>query len=137
MIKRIDHLGIATDSIEKSSRIYQSLGLQPGRLEEVADQKVKVLFFQVGESRIELLEPTHPDSPISRFLKKRGEGLHHIALTVDDLDLTLQELKGQGFRLVDEQPGEGAEGKRIAFLHPQSTGGVLLELCEDTEGNMS
>jgi methylmalonyl-CoA/ethylmalonyl-CoA epimerase len=137
MIKRIDHLGIVTDSIERSSRIYQSLGLQPGRLEEVGDQKVKVLFFQVGESRIELLEPTHPDSPISRFLRKRGEGLHHIALKVDNLELTLQELKQQGFRLVDEQPREGAEGKRIAFLHPQSTGGVLLELCEDKEGNMS
>ena len=132
--KRIEHLGIAVASIEEASRFYRDvLGLECEGPEEVAEQRVRVVFFQVGEVRIELLEPTGEDSPIARFLAKRGPGLHHVAYLVDDLAGTLVRLKGSGVRLIDEEPRRGAHGMKIAFLHPQATSGVLTELCECVE----
>ena len=131
--RRIDHLGIAVASLEDASRFYRDvLGLACEEPEEIPEQKVRVVFFQVGEVRIELLEPTAEDSPIARFLAKRGPGLHHVAYLVEDLVETLVHLKAAGVRLIDEEPRSGAHGMRIAFVHPQSTSGVLTEFCECT-----
>lgn len=128
---RIDHLGIAVRSIEEASRFYRDgLGLQCTGVEEVPGQKVRVVFFPLGEVRIELLEPTAADSPIARFLEKKGPGLHHVAYLVDDLPATLAALKAAGVRLIDEEPRDGAHNMRIAFAHPKSTGGVLTEFCQ-------
>lgn len=131
MTKKINHIGIAVRSIEAALPLYRDvLGMEYEGSEEVADQKVKVAFLATGESRIELLEPTSPDSPVAKFLEKNGEGIHHIAYEVDDLEATLAELKKQEIRLVDQEPRSGAHGTRIAFLHPKATGGVLTELCQ-------
>lgn len=133
--ERIDHLGIAVASIEDASRFYRDvLSLECDGPEEVSEQKVRVVFFQVGEVRIELLEPTADDSPIARFLAKRGAGLHHVAYVVEDLAGTLARLKAAGVRLIDEEPRFGAHGMKIAFVHPQGTSGVLTELCESSGG---
>ncbi len=127
----IDHLGIAVQSIEQASRVYRDvLGLTSGPAEEIPDQKVRVTFFQVGEVRIELIEPTAEDSPIAKFLDKHGPGLHHIAYRVADLAATLAALKSQGVRLIDDAPRPGAHGRQIAFAHPKSTDGVLTEFCQ-------
>ncbi len=133
--KAINHIGIAVRSIDDHRAYYeQTLGARFDGIEEVGDQKVKVGFFLVGpeghEVRIELLEPTSPDSPISGFLEKKGEGLHHVAYTVDNIQQRLDDLKGAGIRLIDEKPRPGAHHTQIAFLHPKSTGGVLTEICE-------
>jgi len=131
MTKRINHIGVAVKSIEASAPFYRDvLGMHFEGTEVVAEQKVKVAFFSVGESRIELLEPTAEDSPVAKFLEKNGEGTHHIAYEVDDLAATLARLKAVGVRLIDEVPRCGAHGTRIAFLHPKATGGVLTELCQ-------
>ncbi len=131
---RIDHLGIAVHSIAEASVFYLDvLGLPDGGTEEVRDQKVRVAFFEVGEVRVELLEPTAPDSPIARFLQKRGPGLHHVAYRVDDLDATLAAVKAAGVRLIDESPRGGAHGMKIAFVHPQASGGVLTEFCQPAD----
>ena len=131
MLKKISHLGIAVTSIEEALPFYQDvLGMKFEGTEEVAEQKVKVAFFALGESRIELLEPTAPDSPVAKFLDKNGPGLHHVAYEVDNLEHRLAELRTNGVRLVDETPRCGAHATRIAFLHPKSSGGVLTELCE-------
>ena len=128
---RIDHVGIAVQSIADASRFYiDALGLEPLPPEVVADQKVRIVSFQVGEVRVELLEPTGDDSPIARFLAKHGPGLHHVAYRVEDLPATLAELKSAGVRLIDETPRDGAHGMKIAFAHPKSTGGVLTEFCQ-------
>ena len=128
---KIDHIGIATNGIDDAARFYlESLGLQIERVEEVASQKVRVAMLPLGESRVELLEPTSDDSPISKFLAKRGPGIHHIAVRVPDIRASLAELKEKGARLIDEQPRTGAGGCLVAFIHPSSTGGVLLELVE-------
>jgi len=128
---RIDHLGIAVASLEEAGRFYRDvLGLAPDGIEEVPDQKVRVAFFQVGEVRIELIEPTAADSPIAKFLEKKGPGLHHIAYRVADLSATLAVLKAAGIQLIDESPRSGAHGMKIAFAHPKSTGGVLTEFCQ-------
>ncbi|MBN2561182.1 MAG: methylmalonyl-CoA epimerase [Phycisphaerae bacterium] len=128
---RIDHLGIAVRSIDEASRFYRdALGLKCEGAEEIPDQKVRVVFFQVGEVRIELLEPTAADSPIARFLEKKGPGLHHVAYRVEDLPATLAALKAAGVRLIDESPRHGAHGMKIAFAHPASTAGVLTEFCQ-------
>lgn len=128
---KIDHLGIATKEIATALKFWQdALGLQHVDTEEVADQKVRVAMLPIGETRIELLEPTAPDSPISNFLEKRGGGIHHIAIEVRDIRSSLENLRSRGFRLIDEEPRVGAGGCRIAFVHPGSTGGVLLELVE-------
>lgn len=130
-IGKIDHLGIAVHSIEAAMPLYTGmLGLELHEIEEVEDQKVRTAVFPVGESRIELLEPTSPDSPVAKFLEKRGEGIHHVALAVQDVAAALAKLKAEGARLIDEAPRKGAGGAMIAFIHPKSTGGVLLELCQ-------
>lgn len=127
---RIDHIGIAVNSIEEASKVYTALGLTAHGVEEVAEQKVKVAFFPCGDSEIELLESTSPDGPIAKFIEKKGEGIQHIALRVDNLEEALAEMKAKGIRLIDETPRYGAGGAKIAFLHPKSTGGVLIELSE-------
>lgn len=128
----IEHIGIAVKNLEESIAIYEKvLGLKCYSTEEVVDQKVKVAFFLVGNTKIELLESTDPEGPIGAFVEKRGEGLHHIAFTVEGIENTLIHLKNEGVRLIDRQPRKGAEGLSIAFLNPRSTNGVLIELCED------
>lgn len=127
----IDHLGIATESIDRAAPFWSAiLGLPVAGRETIAEQKVTTAFLPVGESELELLEATDPDGAVAKFIAKRGAGLQHLALRVDDLDAALAELKAKGVRLIDEQPRRGAGGTRIAFLHPQSTNGVLLELTE-------
>ena len=127
----IDHLGMAVHCIEEASRLYRDvLGLPSEHIEEIPDQKVRVACFQLGEARIELLEPTAEDSPIANFLDKKGPGLHHVAYRVDDLPATLAALRSAGIRLIDETPRRGAHGMLIAFAHPKSTGGVLMEFCQ-------
>jgi methylmalonyl-CoA/ethylmalonyl-CoA epimerase len=131
MTNKINHIGIAVHSITASLPFYRDvLGMVYEGAEEVAEQKVRVAFLAVGESRIELLEATAPDSPVAKFLEKNGEGTHHIAYEVDDLAAALAALKAQGVRLIDESPRCGAHGTRIAFLHPKASGGVLTELCQ-------
>lgn len=131
---RIHHLGIAVESLEKAVPIFELLlGHPPDSQEEVEDQKVRVAMFRVGESRIELVEATSPESPIARFVEKRGRGIHHLALTVDDLGNTLDDLERRGLRLIDRNPRVGAGGESIAFLHPSSTSNVLIELLEEHE----
>jgi len=131
MTKKINHIGVAVKSIEASAPFYRDvLGMHFEGTETVAEQKVKVAFFSVGESRIELLEPTSDDSPVAKFLEKNGEGTHHVAYEVDDLVATLERLKASGVRLIDEVPRCGAHGTKIAFLHPKASGGVLTELCQ-------
>ncbi len=129
-ILKIDHVGIAVKSLAESAKLYEMLGIQSAGVEEVAEQKVKVSFFPVGESEIELLESTSPDGPIARYIEKNGEGIQHLALRVDNIEAALAELKAKGARLIDEKPRYGAGGARIAFVHPKSTGGILLELSE-------
>jgi len=128
---KIDHIGIATRGIEDAMTFYRdALGLDAIETEEVAEQKVRVAMLPIGESRIELLEATSADSPISRFLEKRGPGIHHIAVQVDDIRSALANLKRNGARLIDDEPRKGAGGGLVAVVHPSSTGGVLLELVE-------
>jgi len=129
---KIDHIGIATRGIEDALAFYRdALGLDVAETEVVAEQKVRVAMLPIGESRIELLEATSEDSPISRFLEKRGPGIHHIAVRVDDIRAALADLKKKGARLIDEEPRTGAGGCLVAFVHPSSTGGVLLELVQN------
>lgn len=131
MTKKINHIGVAVRSIDAAIPFYRDvLGMVFEGMEIVAEQKVKVAFFAVGESRVELLEPTADDSPVAKFLEKNGEGTHHVAYEVDDLVATLAQLKAAGVRLIDEIPRCGAHGTRIAFLHPKASGGVLTELCQ-------
>jgi len=128
---KINHLGVASKSIEESLRFWRdALGLKHVHTEIVEDQKVRVAMLPLGESRIELLEPLSDDSPISKFLEKRGGGIHHIAVEVADIEAEMQKLKDQGFRLIDEKPRVGAENCLVAFVHPAQTGGVLLELVQ-------
>ena len=129
---KIDHLGIATKEINEALKFWQdALGLENLHEEEVAEQKVRVAMLPIGETRIELLEPTSEDSPISKFLEKRGGGIHHIAVEVENIEESLAKLKSQGVRLIDEAPKIGAGGCLIAFVHPSSTNGVLLELVQN------
>jgi methylmalonyl-CoA/ethylmalonyl-CoA epimerase len=131
MVKKINHIGIAVNSIEESIPLYRDVyGMLAEGVEVVAEQKVKVAFFAVGESRIELLEPTSPDSPIAKFMEKNGPGVHHIAYEVDDVKAEIVHLHQQGIRLIDEVPRCGAHHTQIAFLHPKSSGGVLTEMCQ-------
>lgn len=134
-ISRIEHLGIAVKSLEEAIPYYENvLGLKCYAIEEVADQKVKTAFFMVGETKIELLEPTSEESTIAKFIEKRGEGIHHLAFKIEDgVANALAEVEGKGIRLIDKAPRKGAEGLDIAFLHPKSTLCVLTELCEKPE----
>jgi methylmalonyl-CoA/ethylmalonyl-CoA epimerase len=128
---KIDHIGIATGGIAEVANFYrEALGLKIEEIEEVAEQKVRVAMLPIGESRIELLEPTTSDSPISKFLAKRGPGIHHLAIQVEDIRESLRKMKDEGARLIDEEPRTGAGGCLVAFVHPSSTGGVLVELVE-------
>ncbi|MEO8434547.1 MAG: methylmalonyl-CoA epimerase [Pyrinomonadaceae bacterium] len=128
---KIDHIGIATNGIDEVSAFWRAtLGVEINGTEEVNEQGVRVAMLAVGESRIELLEPTHDESPIAKFLEKRGPGIHHIALRVADIRAALNKLKASGARLIDETPRAGAGGCLVAFIHPATTGGVLVELVE-------
>ena len=134
MIKKIDHIGIAVKSIEKASELFSNiLGLKVACEEIVEEQKVKVAFLPLGDSELELLESTSPDGPIARFIEKKGEGIQHIAFRVDNLEKVVEKLKEEGVRLIDEKPRYGAGGAKIAFLHPKSTNGILIELSERNE----
>ncbi len=128
---KINHLGIATKGIDEALKFWQdALGLENVHTEVVEDQKVRVAMLPIGESRVELLEPTSDDSPISKFLEKRGGGIHHVAVEVDDIAESLAKLKENGVKLIDEEPRLGAEGCLVAFVHPKSANGVLLELVQ-------
>lgn len=128
---KINHLGIATKKIEEALKFWEgALGMENVHTETVEDQKVRVAMLPIGETRIELLEPTSEDSPISKFLEKRGGGIHHIAVDVEDIEASLAKLKASGMRLIDETPRIGAEGCLVAFVHPSSANGVLLELTQ-------
>lgn len=130
MVRKIDHIGIAVPSLEEGLGFYEALGLVCSGRETVASQQVEVAFIDVGQSRIELLQPTGPQSPIARFLQKRGQGIHHVCLQVDDLEGRLAELKLAGIRLINSEPVAGAGGCRVAFVHPASASGVLVELSQ-------
>ena len=128
---KISHLGIATKGIDEALKFWQdALGLENIHTETVEDQKVRVAMLPLGETNIELLEPTAEDSPIQKFLEKRGGGIHHIAVEVENIEESLAKLKNEGMRLIDEKPRVGAEGCLVAFVHPSSTGGVLMELVQ-------
>ena len=131
---KIDHIGIAVKSAAEAAKVYQTaLGLKLSGVDEVDDQGVRVAMLAIGESRLELLEATRPDSPVGKFISKRGEGLHHIAVQVPDIEAALAQLKASGVRMIDETPRTGAHNTKIAFIHPSSTNGVLLELVEHVE----
>jgi methylmalonyl-CoA/ethylmalonyl-CoA epimerase len=134
LVRELHHVAIAVESIERARTLHAGLigllGLVESEVERVPDQRVKVFVLSAGGSRVELVEPTAPDSPISKFLEKRGPGLHHLAYRVDDLDAALAALRRQSIRLIDETPRPGADGTRVAFLHPKATGRVLIELVE-------
>jgi methylmalonyl-CoA/ethylmalonyl-CoA epimerase len=138
MIQKVNHIGIAVNSIEEMTPFYRDqLGLCSEGVEVVESQKVKVAFFQAGETRIELLEPTADDSPIAVFLAKKGPGVHHVAYQVDDLEAELSKMQNEGVQLIDKTPRQGAHNTQIAFLHPKSGGGVLIELCQSKDNKTS
>jgi len=129
-ISKIEHIGIAVESLETAIPFYETLlGTKCYAIEEVADQKVKTAFFKVGETKIELLESMDPTGPIGKFLEKKGQGIHHIAFAVDNVNESLKKVESSGIQLIDKQARKGAEGLNIGFLHPKSTFGVLTELC--------
>ncbi len=134
MYRRLTHIGIAVKSIAASGSLFSKLfNKAEDHLEEVKDQKVRAMFFRVGESGIELLEPTSSESPIAKFIEKRGEGVHHLSFEVDDIEQEIARLRSEGFQMIDQQPRPGADGYRIAFLHPKSTNGVMIEISQKKE----
>ena len=129
---KIEHLGIAVKNLESSNQLFAKLfGTAPYKLEKVESEGVSTSFFAMGESKIELLEATNPDSPIAKFIEKKGEGIHHIAFEVTDIYAEMKRLQNEGFVLLSEQPKKGADNKLICFLHPKNTNGVLIELCQE------
>lgn len=131
-MKKLEHIGIAVENLEESNRLFAKLlGVEHYKIEVVEREGVKTSFFKVGDVKIELLEATRPDSPIARFIEKKGPGIHHLAFQVDELPDKMEEMKGAGFSLLADEPKEGADGKMIAFLHPKTTNSVLVELCAD------
>lgn len=131
-MNKIEHIGIAVANLEESSIIYEKLfGAPSYKQEEVASEGVKTAFFKSGPNKIELLEATNPESPIAKFIGKKGEGIHHIAFDVDDIVAEIERLKNEGFIVLNEIPKKGADNKLVAFLHPKSTNGVLIELCQE------
>jgi len=131
-MKKIEHIGIAVKNLEISDLLFEKLlGVPPYKHEEVASEGVNTSFFIYGPNKIELLEATTPDSPIAKFLEKKGEGIHHIAFDVDDITAEIARLKAEGFVLINETPKKGADNKLVAFLHPKGTNGVLIELCQE------
>ena len=133
----LDHIGIAVESINSGLAIYKALGIDVEGVEEVEDQKVRVAFLPVGDTRIELLEPTHDTSPVARHLERRGAGLHHICLRVPDIRAAMAQLSEEGYRLLSEEPFEGADGCLVCFVHPKSAGGVLIELSQTVASHES
>ena len=133
-MNKIEHIGIAVKNIEAANEVYKSLlGYKHYKTETVESEGVMTSFFKCGDSKIELLEPTMEDSPIAKFIQKRGEGIHHIAFGVSDIDAEVERLTKEGFRVLNEKPKKGADGKMVVFLHPKSSHGVLVELCQDIE----
>ena len=131
-MKKIEHIGIAVKNLKSANKLYSKLlNTTPYKTEEVTSENVNTSFFQVGESKIELLEGTSPESPISKFIEKRGEGVHHIAFEVEDIEKEIARLTKEGFQMIHEKPKDGADNKLIAFLHPKSSNGVLIELCQE------
>lgn len=131
MIKRIDHIAVAVPHLEEAAALYEEfLGLSPDGVEEVEGMDTKVGFFPVGESNIELVQPTKEETGLAKFLATRGPGIHHICLEVDDIEAELKAYKEKGIKLIDETPRKGAHGTKVGFIHPKATGGVLIELCE-------
>jgi len=131
-MKRVEHIGIAVKDIKASSALFAQLfGQEAYKTESVESEGVTTAFFKIGETKIELLEATRPDSAIAKFIEKRGEGMHHVAYEVEDIHAEMERLRGEGYRLLHEEPKRGADGKLICFLHPKSTNGVLTELCQD------
>ncbi|MDO5509738.1 MAG: methylmalonyl-CoA epimerase [Weeksellaceae bacterium] len=129
---KIEHIGIAVHNLEKANVMYAALlGVEHYKIEEVASEGVRTSFFKVGESKIELLEATSKESPIAKFLAKKGEGIHHIAYAVEDIHAAMQDLAEKGFTLLNQEPKKGADNKWVAFLHPKTAGGVLVELCAE------
>ena len=131
MIKKISHLGIAVKNLDEAIIFYQEMGFELEKVEEVPSQKVKVAFFPVGDVRIELLEATSDDSPIAKYIEKRGQGIHHLAFATDNIEKELKEITEKDIRVIDKTPRPGAHGAKIAFLHPKSVNGVLVELCSE------
>ncbi|MBI5440489.1 MAG: methylmalonyl-CoA epimerase [Deltaproteobacteria bacterium] len=135
MPKKISHIGIAVNDIEAAATFYtECLGLRIGGIEEVADQKVKVAFLPIGEVRLELVQPTSPDSAVAKFLEKNGPGIHHVAYEVADVAGEIERLRAAGVRMVDETPRQGAHRTKVAFVHPKASGGVLTELVQEMDG---
>ncbi len=131
-MKKLEHIGIAVKSLKNSEQIFKDvLGTDAYKMEEVSSENVNTLFYQVGDTKIELLEATSEDSPISKFIEKRGEGIHHIAFEVSDIQEKIEELKEKGYRMIHDMPKDGADNKIIAFMHPKSSNGVLVELCQE------
>jgi methylmalonyl-CoA/ethylmalonyl-CoA epimerase len=129
---KIEHLGIAVKNLEQSNELFSKLfGKTPYKSEKVESESVSTSFFMMGESKIELLEATNPNSPIAKFIEKKGEGIHHIAIEVEDIYAEMMRLKNEGFTILSEQPKRGADNKLICFMHPKSTNGVLIELCQE------
>jgi methylmalonyl-CoA/ethylmalonyl-CoA epimerase len=133
-MNKIEHIGIAVKNIEEANKVYESLlGVAQYKTEKVEREGVATSFFKCGESKIELLEATRDDSPIAKFIEKKGEGIHHIAFAVTDIKAEVKRLVKEGFRVLNEAPKKGADGKLVVFLHPKSSHGVLVELCQDIE----
>ncbi|MBA3663402.1 MAG: methylmalonyl-CoA epimerase [Bacteroidetes bacterium] len=131
-MKKIEHIGIAVKNINESNELFKKLfGKEHYKVEVVESEGVSTSFFMLGETKIELLEATNEKSAIAKFIEKKGEGIHHIAYEVDNIDTEMERLKGEGFELINMQPKDGADNKRICFLHPKSTNGILVELCEE------
>lgn len=131
-MKKLEHIGIAVSNLEESNRLFERLlGVAHYKIEEVPSEGVRTSFFQVGDIKIELLEATRPDSPIAKFIEKKGEGIHHLAFATDDIESQITNHKSEGFQLINETPKPGADNKLIAFLHPKTTNSVLIELCQD------
>lgn len=129
---KLEHIGIAVKDLEKSNKLFATIfNQQPYKLEEVESEHVKTSFFKTGESKIELLQATDANSAIAKFIEKKGEGIHHLAFEVEDIDFEINRLLSEGFEMIHQTPKDGADNKRIAFLHPKSTNGVLLELCQE------
>jgi methylmalonyl-CoA/ethylmalonyl-CoA epimerase len=131
-MRKIEHIGIAVSDLEKSNELFHKLlGKSHFKAEIVAGEGVETSFFQVGETKVELLQATRPDSPIAKYLERKSEGIHHIAFDVEDIHAEVERLKGEGFEILNETPKEGADNKLVVFLHPRSTNGVLVELCQE------
>ena len=134
-MNKIEHIGIAVKDLETSNKLFAALlGKEHYKIESVESEGINTSFFQSGPNKIELLEASNPDSPIAKFIEKKGEGIHHIAFAVDDIEAEIARLKAEGFRMINETPKDGADNKRIAFLHPKDSNGVLIELCEEKKG---